>query len=142
MSGIQILNADLDFGLAKEEEVITVLEEIFNETILKAPYKYSPFDAQSAEARYEIKCRRCHFNRYDETIITVDKIQRTPKNKPLRLVFGFTDGLYYTEYEKERFDTYPIRPVSAVKWNGQREARDHYHIPIHDLRRVSGQIGT
>jgi len=140
MSGIQILNADLDFGLAKEEEVVAVLEPIFNETILRVPYKYSPFDAQSEEARYEIKCRRVKSSSYYDTIITVDKIRRTPKNKPLRLVFGFTDGLYYTEYEKERFDTYPIRPVSAVKGNGQREPRDHYHIPIHDLRKISGQV--
>ena len=138
MLGIEILNADLNFGFAKEEEVIPMLEEIFNESIMRAPYRYSPFDAQSDEARYEIKCRRCNSTEYNETIITVDKIQRTPKNKPLRLVFGFTDGLYYIEYEKERFEEYPIRPISAVKWNGQKEARDHYHIPVGHLVRISG----
>jgi hypothetical protein len=138
MSGIEILNADLNFGLAKEAEVVSALEGIFNETITRVADKYSPFDAESEMARYEIKCRRCQLTSYDETIIGVNKITRTPRNKPFRLVFGFTDGLYYTEYEKERFDTYDIRPVYYVKGYGIRRATPHYHIPIGDLIRISG----
>jgi len=137
MSGLQILNRDIEYGLSQEDGVIMKLTEHFGETIQKVSDKYSPFDAESDTARYEIKCRREDLNKYSTTIIGVNKIRRTPRNKPFRLVFGFNEGLYYTEYNKERFDTYEIRPVKAVRQYGQTNYRDHYHIPISDLVPIS-----
>ena len=138
MSGLQILNRDLEYGLSREDGVIMKLAEHFGEDIRKVGSQYSPFDAESDTARYEIKCRRLNSRAFSTTLIGVNKIRNTPKDKPFRLVFGFNDGIYYLEYNKERFDTYDIAPVEYVRCNGARYSTDHYYIPVADLIAVSG----
>jgi len=134
-NGLEILKADLNFGLPKEDPVIQRLSEFFNETVEKETYQYSPFDASSKTTKYEIKSRRNRYLQYPTTIIPVDKTQRIEGR--LVFVFNFTDGLYYIVFDKEAFAKYEIKPVSAFRAGGIKTLKDHFFIPIKDLIQIS-----
>jgi hypothetical protein len=135
-NGLEILNADLAFGLPKEDPVIKTLSEYFNEEVKKAEYKYSPYDASSETTKYEIKSRRNRYSQYPTTIIPVDKTERIVGGR-LVFVFNFTDGLYYIEYTKEQFAKYEIKDVEAVRKGGVRTLKPHFFISIKDLTRIN-----
>jgi hypothetical protein len=134
-NGLEILNADLAFGLPREDAVITRLSDYFNERINRAEYQFSPFDASSETTKYEIKSRRNKYEAYPTTIIPVDKTERI-KGDRLVFVFNFTDGLYYIVYSKETFAKYSIQEVEAVRSRGVRTLKPHYFIPIGDLIQI------
>lgn len=135
-NGLEILNADLAFGLPKEDPVIKTLSSYFTEDIKKAEYKYSPYDAFSETTKYEIKSRRNRYAQYPTTIIPCDKCERI-KGDRLVFVFNFTDGLYYIVYDKEQFAKYEVKEVEAVRQGGIRTLKPHYFIPIKDLTRIN-----
>jgi hypothetical protein len=135
-NGLEILNADLAYGLPKENLVISRLSEYFNEKIDKAEYQFSPFDASSETTKYEIKSRRNRYKAYPTTIIPVDKCERI-KGERLVFVFNFTDGLYYIVYNKETFAKYNIQEVEAVRSKGVRTLKPHFFIPIGDLTHIN-----
>jgi hypothetical protein len=132
---LEILNADLAFGLPKEDPVIDKLRKHFEEEIAKSTYQYCPHDGFSKTTEYEIKSRRNRYNQYPTTIIPVSKI-RNMKRDRLVFVFNFIDGLYYIQYDKEKFANYEIKMIEAVrKRNGVvgKTLEPHFHIPIKDL---------
>ena len=134
-NGLKVLNADLAFGLPKEDPVIKTLSSYFTEDIKKAEYKYSPYDASSETTKYEIKSRRNRYSQYPTTIIPCDKCERI-KGDRLVFVFNFTDGLYYIVYNKEQFAKYEVKEVEAVRQGGIRTLKPHYFIPIIDLTHI------
>ena len=136
---LEILNADLAFGLPKEDPVLEKLRKHFVEEIAKSTYQYCPHDGFSKTTEYEIKSRRNKYNQYPTTIIPCSKI-RDMKRDRLVFVFNFTDGLYYIEYNKETFATYKIKQVEAVrKRNGVvgKTIEPHFEIPIGDLFHIN-----
>ena len=136
---LEILNADLAFGLPKEDPVLDKLRKHFEEEIAKSTYQYCPHDGFSKTTEYEIKSRRNRYNQYPTTIIPCSKI-RSMKRDRLVFVFNFTDGLYYIEYNKEQFAKYEIKMVEAVrKRNGVvgKTLEPHFYIPISDLTRIN-----
>ena len=128
------LNNDLKYGLGMEDRVISRLSDYFGETITKALDKYSPFDAYSENTKYEIKSRRCKHNTYPTTIIGIDKTRVVGRKV---FIFNFTDGLYYIVYDKERFSTYEVKPVEAIRFGGNYTQKEHFFIPIGDLTRIN-----
>jgi hypothetical protein len=64
-------------------------------------------------------------------MITEDKICG---EKKLILLFNFTDGLYFIEYNEERFATYDRQMFSRanIEWN----KKSHVYIPIDELQPV------
>ena len=136
---LEILNADLAFGLPKEDPVIERLRNHFKEEITKSLYQYCPHDGFSKTTEYEIKSRRNNYSKYPTTIVPCSKI-RDMKRERLVFVFNFTDGLYYTEYNTERFAKYKIKQVEAVrKRNGVvgKTIEPHFEIPIGDLIHIN-----
>jgi len=136
---VEILNADLAFGLPKEDPVLEKLRLHFEEEIAKSTYQYCPHDGFSKTTEYEIKSRRNRYNQYPTTIIPCSKI-RNMKRDRLVFVFNFTDGLYYIEYNQEKFAKYEIKMVEAVrKRNGivGRNEEPHFFIPIIALTRIN-----
>lgn len=132
---LELLNADLAFGLPKEDPVLDKLRKHFAEDIAKSSYQYCPHDGFSKTTEYEIKSRRNRYNQYPTTIVPVSKV-RNMKRSRLVFVFNFTDGLYYAEYDKEKFAKYNIKMVEAVrKRNGVvgKTIEPHFEIPITDL---------
>jgi hypothetical protein len=131
---LELLNRDIVFGTGLEVPVINKLECYFGETIKKAEDKFSPFDAYSENTKYEIKSRRNRYNQYPTTIIACDKTRTAGR---LVFVFHFTDGLYYIEYNKEKFSQFEIKPVSAIRAGGVRTLKDHFFIPIECLEKIN-----
>lgn len=131
-NGLEVLNADLAFGLPKEEGVIRTLGKYFNESIEKAKNQYSRYDASSETTKYEIKSRRNTYSAFPTTIIPVDKTESV-KDSRLVFVFNFSNGLYYIVYDKEQFAKYEIKDIRAFRKNGIQTLKPHYMINIEDL---------
>lgn len=133
------LQDDLDYGLPKENPVIDTLKKWFEEEITKSTYQYCPHDGFSKTTEYEIKSRRNRYNQYPTTIIPCSKI-RNMKRDRLVFVFNFTDGLYYIQYDKEKFAKYEIKMVEAVRKRGGvigKNLEPHFFIPIGDLTHIN-----
>ena len=133
---LSVLKADLAFGLPKEDAVIETLSGFFNENIEKSKNPYSRYDASSKTTKYEIKSRRNCYLKYPTTIIPVDKTECINGDR-LVFVFNFTDGLYYIEYDKDKFAKYEVKQVEAVRKGGIRTLKDHFFIPIQDLTEIN-----
>jgi len=111
--------------------------------------KYSPYDFKiklnNKIVYIELKTRTISKEEYDTTILARNKIDffnDIPKqNKIFYAIFGFiTDTkemeYYYIKYDKDLFNTYK----NQVIFN-----KDHYEIPITDLREISElyyELGT
>jgi len=128
------LNQDIKYGTAFELPIIDRMSTYFGEQIKKSEYQFSPFDAFSDTTKYEIKSRRVRYCSYPTTIIACDKTRTEGR---LVFVFHFTDGLYFIEYNKEKFDKYPIQNVSAIRGGGVRTNKPHYYIPVSDLTQIN-----
>ena len=127
-NGLEILNADLLFGLSAEEKVINKLSVKFNEPIKKTEDQYCRYDAVGETGtKYEIKTRRNRMNAFADTIIPVHK---TGVEGRLVFVFNFTDKLAYIVYNEDEFREFKISDISAVRKGGVRTSIPHYHIPI------------
>jgi hypothetical protein len=136
---LEILNADLAFGLPREDPVLEKLRIHFEEEIAKSTYQYAPHDGFSKTTEYEIKSRRNRYNQYPTTIVPVSKV-RDMKRDRLVFVFNFTDGLYYCEYDKDRFAKYNIKMVEAVRKRGGvvgKTIEPHFEIPIKELIHIN-----
>ncbi len=132
---LEILNADLAFGLPKEDPVLDKLKKHFEEEIAKSTYQYCPHDGFSQTTEYEIKSRRNKYNQYPTTIVPCSKI-RDMKRDRLVFVFNFLDKLCYAVYNKETFATYNVKQIEAVrKRNGVlgKTIEPHFEIPLEDL---------
>ena len=136
------LEEDRKFGLSNEQPVIEQLKIYFDENITPTVGRYCPYDAESSTCRtadcsigdfvpckYEIKTRRNKYNTYPTTIITVKKMNTTGK---LRFVFSFTDGLYFIEFNKEKFSQFKTQEITRV---GAKPI-SHILIPIENLFKI------
>lgn len=123
--------ADFKFGTDKELEVLPVLRNFFKRDIKQSDDIYSKSDFYDDEYYYELKSRTNTYSKYPTTMITEDKIR---EDKKLILVFNFTDGIYYIEYDKEKFSGYKKELFSRanITWN----KKEHLYIPIIDLQKL------
>lgn len=128
-----MIRADCNFGIPQEPTVISKLSVHFMEDIEQEGNPYSRWDARSETTKYEIKSRRNTHDKYPTTIIPVDK---TTVSGRLVFVFNFTDGLYYIVYDKQQFDRYEIRDISAIRGLGVKTLKPHYLIDIDDLTEI------
>jgi hypothetical protein len=134
-NNLEILKNDIAFGTGLESPVIERLSKYFGEEVKKVEYQYSLFDAQSETTKYEIKSRRCRSDQYPTTIIGINKA--CPEGGRLVFVFHFTNGLYYIEYNADKFASYEIKHVEAVRKGGVRTLKPHYFIPVGDLTKIN-----
>ena len=132
---IKVLNEDIAYGTQFETSVINILSKYFQEEVEKVKYRYSQYDAVSATAKYEIKSRRNRYRQYPTTIVAVDKTENITDR--LVFVFHFTDGLYYIEYDPDKFAKYNVMDVEAVRTGGVRTSKPHFFIPIEELTRIN-----
>lgn len=121
--------ADYNFGTKQEELILPKLKNFFNRDIKKSEDRFAKCDFYDDEYNYEVKSRTNCYSRYPTTMITEDKICG---EKKLILLFNFTDGLYYIEYDKDIFSNYERKLFSraGLSWN----EKSHLYIPITDLK--------
>ena len=124
---------DLEFGLAKEEAVIKQLSEHFCDDIIKTTDKFCKWDAYGKINKYEIKSRRNKKDAYPTTIIPVHK----KVEGELIFVFNFTDGLYYIQYNEDKFSKYDIKNIGTYRYGASYNPLPHYHIPVSELSLIT-----
>ena len=94
-----------EFGKQSEQETLPVIRRFFKDnSILPTSKHFDKWDYISNTKNYELKTRTCSSNEYPTTMITQDKCKIDSV-----LLFKFTNGLYYIEYNKEQFDKYEIK---------------------------------
>jgi hypothetical protein len=120
------------FGKVQEARVLPVIREKFQRDIKQNETQYAKYDFYDEDYNYELKSRTFHYRKYDTTMIQLNKTCGcTNDDRALMLLFNFTDGLYYIEYDKEKFDKYFRQQYSQV--NESWDERPHLYIPIADL---------
>lgn len=127
------LNADIQFGLEKEDVILQSVKKYFDtKNIIKSMDKYCVYDAEdtSTHTRYEIKARRNKYNAYPTTIIPYHKRNGAKNNKRLIFVFGFIDGIYYIEYNEKLFNQFETKNITYYRKGIQPKPLKHYCIPV------------
>jgi hypothetical protein len=123
--------ADYAFGTKEEDKIVPLLKEFFKRDIKRSEDKFAKHDFYDEEYTYELKSRTNKHDKYPTTMITQDKIVRQ-NNKKLILLFNFTNGLYYIEYDEEKFKSYESKSFSRAKVNWNE--KPHLFISIEDLK--------
>jgi hypothetical protein len=115
-------------GKKGESEILPILKEYFKRDIQEYPEKFSKYDFFDDIYEYECKTRRNTINRYDTTMITSNKLR---DDKPLILLFNYTDCIGYIEYNKDKFNKYQKEMFSRAGIS--EDEKNHVYIPISDL---------
>jgi len=118
-------------------KVLPIIQDYFKREIkhLKED-RFSKYDFNDDTYYYELKSRTNRKNSYPDTIIGFDKIEND--NKPVILLFYFTDELCYVEYDKEVFDSFEVVPITRRDRNVGPKM--HLKIPIHHLTTIKSWI--
>lgn len=116
------------YGIEQQKIVLPIIKQFFNRNIIEHTSQYAKYDFSDDQYDYELKSRTNTLNRYPTTMITLNKLQ----DKPLILLFKFTDRLAYIEYDKTLFDTFEVKQFSRAqqKW----DEKSHVYIPIEYLK--------
>lgn len=117
------------YGKIQEKKVQPIIQDFFNRDIKMNPERYAKYDFHDEEFQYELKSRTNKLNTYPDTMITFNKIT---DEKPLILLFNYTDCLAYIEYEKELFSTFRKQMFSRA--NIDIDEKEHVFIPIEHLK--------
>lgn len=132
------LNNDINFGYKCEEDILQILNNYFKDEFKNTKNLYANeyfnYDYESEKGlRIELKSRRINYNDYDTTIIPVHK---TLKLSPDIFVFNFNDGIYYIEWNFNKFKNYEIKMILSKRFD-RNEYKEHYLIPINDLIKIN-----
>ena len=114
------------FGKEQELRVLPVLIEYFKKDIKPYLAQYDKHDLFSDDWNFEVKSRKVSLACYRDTMITMNKLVG---EKPLVLVFNFTDCITYIHYEEELFKTFRTELFGR---EGSEE-KQHVFIPIDKL---------
>lgn len=117
------------YELGKKNEIIVldIIKEFWNDRdIIQSLDRWSKYDYSDQQYTYELKTRTNNYSRYNTTMITCNKLE----NNRI-LLFSYTDGLYYIEYDEDKFKTYETRSFSRA--NIEIDEKMHVYIPIQDL---------
>lgn len=115
-------------GKKEESVILPHLIKYFKRDIKEYPEKFSKYDYYDDIYEYEVKTRTNHMTKYEDTMITCNKLG---DKKPLILLFNFTDKIAYIEYNKDKFNNYQKKMFSRAQI--KEDEKMHVHIPIEDL---------
>jgi hypothetical protein len=113
------------YGVKQQQIVLPIIKEYFNRNIIEHTEQYAKYDFSDDIYNYELKSRTNNMCRFDTTMITLNKID---KSKPLILLFKFTDKLTYIEYDETLFNTFEIKQFSRAQ--EKYDMKNHIYIPI------------
>ena len=130
---------DIDYGLKNEIINIDRIQKFFDEKIMKLDY-YNEFDFTNVEGTLllELKSRRCKLTDYNDTMISVSKLNKSKKlikNKVKKIeiyyFFYYTNNdLYYWKYD----DKVNLR-IDNCNYRG--ELKKNAYIPISLLTKIN-----
>jgi len=132
-------------GEKNEQAIVHVLEHFFKTDLYKDEEKYAKCDfynneyKEDADLGVEVKGRvDIKHDLYRTGFVDVHKVEAHLPNKKYNYVFTYKDGIFYTPYEKERFDKYTIN-TDYTAWRydvGRREMSPRYEVPREDMRTI------
>ena len=132
---------DLNMGMLNEVSVEPIINEYFemkvnNTKLTKGRYCAYDYECDEKQTRYELKSRRIPSNRYDSVFLSTRKIEKGwVEGYRLILLFLFTDGLFYCEYDPYVFKKYSKTTLSVYR-DGRREDDKVFNIPICSLKKI------
>ena len=121
-------NQSYKFGKKEELKVLPLIREHFKREINPYPNQYDKYDFFDNEYQYELKSRTNTKTKYSDTMITFNKMS---DDKPLILLFNYTDRLCFIQYDKEKFSKYKKCLFSRAGL--EEDEKEHIYIPIEDL---------
>jgi len=113
-------------GKEAETKCLGLIQEYFNKEINQEPEAYSKYDYSCDKYTYELKTRTNRYSAYPTTMITANKL-----TEGRILLFNFVDGLYFIEYDKDKFSHYKRQQFS--RYGADWDMKEHVYIPIEDL---------
>lgn len=134
------LQDDLTLGYRNEDEILPILNEYFCDEFVNTKELYNnkyfnyDFEGKTSGMRIELKSRRNRYGDYPTTLMPVHKCVSMDLC-PNLFVFNFSDGLYYTEWNTNRFNTYEKKMILCNR-KGRSDYKEHYMVPIADLIRI------
>lgn len=149
---------DLKYGYANESQILNKLNSTFSDIFrntkeLHGEYCNYDFEGSTTGKKIEMKSRRNKHDDFDKTIIPVHKCKNINGTAPFDrkrncdtntdrkrncadiFVFQFTDGIYYIEYNEDKFNTFEIKNIISNR-KDKCENKPHYFISIDDLIRM------
>lgn len=126
---------DYKFGIQNEEKIFERLKKIDTD-VKKASYKYNVVDFYSDMYLYELKTRNYRLNSFDKTIVGFNKIKYADEiNKPLIILFNFTDGCYYYKHYKYSKNRIEVEKFCRPKREDHNDKpADYAYIQVKDLK--------
>ena len=119
------------FGKTQEQKIFPIIKEYFNPNITPTEGQYAKYDFIDAVTNYELKSRTCKHNNYKDTMITFNKLCNCDVDKKLILLFNFTNGLFFIEYNEIAFSQYRTDLFSRAREFGDEKL--HIYIPVEHL---------
>ena len=102
---------DIDYGSKNETDCFEKIQKFFNNEKLQKLDYYNPFDFTNSDntIMIELKSRRCTINEYNDTMISISKINKAKrlvknKNKNMQIFFFFyylQNDLYYWKFDEK-----------------------------------------
>tara|TARA_R110002153_G_scaffold87603_1_gene216444 strand:+ start:288 stop:686 length:399 start_codon:yes stop_codon:yes gene_type:complete len=125
------IKKDLQFGLAQEDKVLSILQTKINKNIIKTS-QFHPFDYFCDNIYYELKTRRNKHDTYNDTMCGYNKLTFAKENPQYTymFIFNFTDGLYYHNWIKDKW--YNVK-ISGRSDRGKLELQEYFYINKKDL---------
>lgn len=140
--GERSLANDLRIGEENETTNEAIFNRVFNDTFINTKIKYKdpycPFDyeGETTNTRIELKSRRNKYNQYPTTIMPISKVLNSYKGRHI-FCFSFTDGLYYIDYDKDKFSKYELRMITTQRIGIVDKPKAHFCIDIEDLIKIN-----
>lgn len=122
---------DLAFGLSKEDEFHHVLDQHFQDDLIRVSNRYSRYDFKGTKYVYELKSRNCSVGKYPTTMIGADKIM--PNSV---FIFAFTDGLYFIYYDPIVFSKFEVKEFRRYRTGKEDVQKDYVYIPTEYLTKL------
>ena len=114
---------DIEFGKAKEKELLPRLRERFDMTLEVDTFEYAGLDYLGKAWCGELKSRRNSLKAYPTTMIGANKLEEAKKALlPTFFAFSFTDGDYYWIYNEADIENGNV--IFAVGGRGDRGSKE------------------
>ena len=134
-SKIRSFKDDYFSGTEREHILLPTIKQFFNDdSISQTKDKMCKYDFVSEKhaTKYELKSRNNRMKAYNTTMIGCDKLCDN-----LVLLFKYTDGLYYINYNEELFKTFPRCLFRRENRKDHNDVEKMYcYIPIEHLREI------
>ena len=125
-----------NFGKKQEALVLPIIRDYFKDNYIRPTEgQYCRFDFTSDLIDFELKSRTNNSIKYPTTMITANKLI---SEKRIILLFSFTDGLYYIEYDEDIFNTFDRQ--NFQRSGGEWRESEHIYIPIDYLKLIKEYI--